>query len=96
MNPNLNKIKNLIVKRALQQRYRDFMFWYNDEKHTDHSEKYGDHSDESSYQRDHVDYSAYSESFLHNDSSAVYHSDYLSGTFQDPNYHDMFPHSDSY
>lgn len=87
-----NNIKNLIVKKAIGKRCSNFMFWYNDKGHTDHTdytEKSGDYS-ESSYQKDHVDYCDYQESFFHSDSSAIIHQDYIKGTFQDPNHSEAY------
>lgn len=97
MKINLNKIKNLIIKKALEGRSGDFMFWHNDTEHTDHNEKYNENShSESIYERDHVDYCDYKESFWHSDSSAVVHQDYIKGTSNDPYYKESAstPHPD--
>ncbi len=56
---NLDKIKNPKLKRVLEHRVKDFMFFYKDTHsdnhtdancfHSDHREKYGDYDD---YMRD--------------------------------------------
>jgi len=99
MKTDFNKIKNLIVKRALQRRKGDFIFCYSEDKHADHTDhtESCNYSDKSIYEKEHVDYCDYHEFFLHNDSNAVVHQDYLAGSFQDPDYDDWFkPHPDSY
>jgi hypothetical protein len=89
---NLNKIGNLILKKALKKRYTEFMFWHGDTKHTDYNEKYNEETNysESIYERDHVDYSDYNESFWHSDSTSVVHKDYIKGDCNDPNHSEYF------
>lgn len=54
MKINITKIQNLILRKALQSRFRDFMFNYGDEDaHSDHNDKHSESSYEDYY--DHTD-----------------------------------------
>ncbi len=78
---DINKIKNLIVRRALQGRVRDFMF------------NYGDDSGNKSSHRDWSEYGDYSERYTHNDdtsgSKIKRHSDHTE-TYKDYGDYDVY------